>query len=101
VWTATNGVEAVERFRAAPDSVDLVILDVMMPQMGGRDALRQMQSIRPELKALFSSGYSENAVHTHYVLEKGLTLIQKPFAPADLLRTVRRVLDGASGSPES
>ncbi|MFP4420700.1 MAG: PocR ligand-binding domain-containing protein [Desulfococcaceae bacterium] len=95
VWDAGNGVEAVERFRAAPDSVDLAILDVMMPQMGGREALKQMRAIRPGLKALFASGYSENAVHTNYILKAGLTLIQKPFSPADLLRAVRRALDEA------
>ncbi len=95
VWEAANGVEAVERFRAAPDSVDMAILDVMMPQMGGRKALEQMRAIRPGLKALFASGYSENAVHTNYILDAGLTLIQKPFSPADLLRAVRRVLDEA------
>jgi PAS domain S-box-containing protein len=99
VWAAGDGAEAVERFRAAPGAVDLAILDVMMPKMGGREAMDQMRDIRPDLKVLFASGYSENAVHTNYILETGMILIQKPFSPADLLRSVRQVLDGGPVSP--
>jgi PAS domain S-box-containing protein len=98
VWTAASGVEALERFQARPEAVDLAILDVMMPRMGGREAYERMREIRPAVKVVFASGYSENAIHTNYVLHDGPRLLQKPFAPAELLRAVRQTLDEAPDS---
>jgi PAS domain S-box-containing protein len=95
VLTAGNGAEALDIFRERAGEIDMVLLDVMMPEMGGREAFDRMRALRPDLKALFASGYSENAIHTNYVLEEGLALLQKPFAPADLLEAVRRTLDGS------
>lgn len=94
VQVARNGREALEIFMEDPDKVDLAILDVVMPEMGGREAHDRMKSVRPDIKVLFASGYSENAIHTNYILDKPFTLIQKPFTRRVLLEHVRKILDG-------
>lgn len=93
VLTASNGEEAVLVFKQNADDIALVILDVVMPRMGGNEALGHIRNVSPNVYALFSSGYSENAIHTHFVLHDGLQMIQKPYAPNALLRKVRSVLD--------
>ena len=93
VVTARNGAEAVAQISANGDDVDLAILDVVMPQMGGREAHEHMRKLRPGLKVLFASGYSPGGVHTNFVLDAGLNLIQKPFAQGALLHAVRKALD--------
>jgi PAS domain S-box-containing protein len=93
VLTASNGNQAMELFEKRGDEIDLALLDVVMPGLGGREVHEQMIAARPELKVLFTSGYTENAVHTNFVLDQGLTLIQKPYSPDDLLRAVRSVLE--------
>jgi len=65
-----------------------------MPGLGGHDALDRIREIRPDVPALFSSGYSENAIHTNFVLHQGLALVQKPYSSEVLLRAVRKALDG-------
>ncbi len=93
VLEAKDGHEAVALFKQHADVVDLLVLDVVMPHMGGHQAFERIRAQRPEVRALFCSGYSENAVHTDFVLHEGLRLIQKPYAPAALLRAVRSALD--------
>ncbi len=92
VLVAVDGEDAIEVFRAAP-RVDLLLLDVIMPRLGGHDALDRIRAIRPDVPALFSSGYSENAIHTNFVLHEGLALVQKPYSSVELLRAVRKALD--------
>jgi len=94
VLTAADGEEALHVFRRRASEIDLVILDVVMPRLGGREAWERMRELEPGVPALFASGYSENAVHTNFVLDAGLSLIRKPFARDQLLRAVRLVLDG-------
>jgi two-component system, cell cycle sensor histidine kinase and response regulator CckA len=93
VVLAKNGIEAMALFEERGDEVDMAMLDVVMPEAGGRQAYEQMLVRRPGLKALFTSGYSEGAIHTNFVLDKGLTLMQKPFSRNTLLRSVRETLD--------
>ena len=93
VLLAGNGREAVEVFSAHEGEIDLVVLDVMMPEMGGREAYERIREIRPGVRALFASGYSEDAIHQNFVLDEGLTLIQKPYLGDALLRAVRAMLD--------
>lgn len=93
VIEAENGHEALARFREHHDVIQLALLDVVMPGMGGREAYREMLKINPGLKALFASGYSENAIHTNFVLDRGLSLLKKPYSREELLRAVRRQLD--------
>jgi PAS domain S-box-containing protein len=93
VLAAENGTEAVALFEEHGTEIDLAILDVVMPGMGGREAYERMRTVQPGLRALFASGYSEDAIHTNFVLDQGLTLIQKPFFRKPLLRAVREVLN--------
>ncbi len=93
VLVAQDGVEACEIFQENINEISLVLLDVVMPRMSGRKALEKMQELRFGIIALFCSGYSENAIHTNFILEEGLQLIPKPYAPKDLLKFVRRALD--------
>jgi hypothetical protein len=61
--------------------------------MGGHEAYQRMQAEYPGIKAFFASGYSEDAIHKNFVLDEGLTLIQKPYTHRDLLKTIREVLN--------
>ncbi len=99
VLIAADGEQALRLFEEHQDSIDLVVLDVVMPNMGGREAYEHMRALRPGLKALFASGYSEAAIHKNFKLEEGLQLLQKPYTREPLLRAVRAVLDGAPPSP--
>jgi len=100
VLEASDGRKAVQCFRERHKEIQLVLLDVVMPDMGGREALDEMLEIDPDVKALFASGYSENAIHTNFVLDKGLSLLKKPYSRSDLLRSVRRLLEQGSASDE-
>ncbi|HPG69988.1 MAG TPA: PAS domain S-box protein [Candidatus Hydrogenedentes bacterium] len=93
VLVAKDGEEAIELFSRQGGDVDLALLDVVMPRKGGRHVHDYIRSVRPGTRVLFSSGYSENAIHTRFVLDEGMTLIQKPYEPAALLRAVRAALD--------
>ena len=64
--------------RRCEDEIDLVIMDVVMPRMGGREVMNEMQTLRPDIKILFTSGYSESGIHTNFILEEGLEFIAKP-----------------------
>ena len=90
---AVDGKQAVDLYRRQPDSIDLVLLDIIMPKMGGKQAYEMIRDINPAARCLFTSGYSNNGVHTGFVLSAGLQLIQKPYTPSDLLRQVRALLD--------
>jgi CheY-like chemotaxis protein len=93
VLTAADGAEAMRVFQEHADSVDLVLLDAIMPKLGGRAVFEKIRAKRPDMRVLFASGYSMNAVHTNFVLDESLTLIQKPYQGAELLRKVRQTLD--------
>jgi two-component system cell cycle sensor histidine kinase/response regulator CckA len=93
VLTAVDGDDALRIYHDHGSEVDLLILDVMMPKKGGRIVYDEISAIRSGIRCLFMSGYSEDAVHTNFILDKKLDLIQKPFKIDELLRTVRRVLD--------
>ena len=96
VMTARDGLEAVSIFKKNDTNIDLVVLDVMMPKMDGRRVYKRIRKIRPGLPVLFASGYSQNAIHTNFVLNEGVALISKPFSRGDFLRAVRNVLNGVS-----
>jgi two-component system, cell cycle sensor histidine kinase and response regulator CckA len=94
VICAVDGPEAVMLFKEHADTIDLLLLDVVMPGLGGQEVLDRIRALRPDIPALFSSGYSENGIHTGFVLKAGLRLIQKPYRPSVLLRALREILDG-------
>ena len=93
VLDAVDGGEAMRLFKAHVDEIALVVLDVVMPGLGGREVHDRIKKSHPGVRVLFSSGYSHNAIHTRFVLDEGLQLIQKPYSPDDLIRRVREVLD--------
>ena len=96
VVVAKNGYEAVEVFQNHRERISLLLLDVVMPGMGGHEAYERIERIESGLPVIFTSGYSENAVHTDFVLHEGLKLLQKPYSPDALLVLVRQVLDRES-----
>ena len=93
VLTATNGREAVDLFRAQQHAIGLVILDVVMPEMGGRRALEEIRKLRHDVPALFCSGYSIGEIDTNFLGSEGVHLLNKPYSPADLLARARALLD--------
>lgn len=93
VYLACDGQEAVDLFRRHHEEIAMVVLDVVMPRVGGKEAYDEMAAMVPALKVLFLSGYSVNAIHDSFVLHPGIPFLQKPFGPSTLARTVREVLD--------
>ncbi len=93
VLAAKDGMEALRLWDEHRNAVDLTILDVIMPGMGGRKVMDYILAEGGKTAFLFSSGYSDNAIHTNFVVDEGLNLIQKPYARDILLREVRRMLD--------
>ena len=92
VLMAGDGAEAVAIFEAHPE-IAIAVLDVVMPRMGGKEALDAMRRSRPALPALFTSGYSTDRIHESFVLLPGIEFLPKPYGPASLARRVREVLD--------
>jgi two-component system cell cycle sensor histidine kinase/response regulator CckA len=90
---ARHGEEALEVCRASREPIHLVITDVVMPRMSGRQLGQMLAEIRPETRVLFMSGYTDNAIVHHGLLDQGVNFIAKPFTPAGLARKIRDVLD--------
>jgi len=94
VLIACDGEEAVDIFRRHGKEIAIVVLDLVMPKKGGKQAYDEMIATIPGLKAIFMSGYSANAIHDSFVLHPGIPFLQKPFGPSNLARMVREVLGG-------
>jgi len=93
VLAAVDGEDALRIYQEHSREIDLLLLDVVMPRKGGRTVYVEIRTINPEIGCLFMSGYSEDAVHTNFILDHGLKLIQKPFKSLDLMRMLRQELD--------
>lgn len=93
VFAASNGEAALQLFEENADKIDIALLDVMMPKLGGKEVMERIHERYPTVRFLFSSGYSENAIHTNFVTKEGLHLIKKPYHRAALLRAIRDILD--------
>jgi signal transduction histidine kinase/CheY-like chemotaxis protein len=93
VVAAADAREALDRIREAGVVADLLITDVVLPHMGGRELAERLRGDRPGLKVLFMSGYTDEAIARHGVPAPGMPLLTKPFALGDLLQTVRNLLD--------
>ncbi|MCC6622443.1 MAG: PAS domain-containing protein [Deltaproteobacteria bacterium] len=95
VLEARNGKEALVLATGFAKPIDLLLTDVVMPAMGGRALAEHLAASHPETRVLFMSGYTDDAVVRHGVLEAGVQFLQKPIMPELLSRRVREVLDGA------
>lgn len=93
VLVARDGEEAVDVFRKNRDRIDLAILDVVMPRKGGKEPYEEMRKARADLKVIFMSGYTANALHESFILIAGNPFLSKPFGPGVFARKVREVLD--------
>ena len=93
VMVAADLEEAMRLAAGQSGTLHLLITDVVMPGGSGRDLARQLTAQRPDLKVLYISGYTDDAISRHGMLEPGLNFLQKPFTPAVLARKVREVLD--------
>ena len=92
VLTARDGKEAIELYKNNRDRIDLVILDIVMPRMGGGEAYDKMKEISPNVKVLLSSGYSIDS-QAKEILARGCdAFIQKPFGMLELSQKIREVL---------
>ena len=94
VLSAANGAEALQRLDDHPGDVDLLLTDVVMPGMNGRDLAAIVRERCPATRVLFMSGYAEDAVASDGVLQPGTALLEKPFTAASLGTSVRAALDG-------
>lgn len=93
VVEAVDGEEALEKFREQSGKVTLVILDVIMPKMNGREVFGAMRRIDPNIRVLYCSGYARDVVVSQGGLEEGMSYLPKPFTPKELLLKIREVLD--------
>jgi CheY-like chemotaxis protein len=93
VLETTNGGEALKVCREQKEPIHLILTDVVMPQMSGRELIERCREIRQDFKAIYMSGYTDNTITHHGILEKGMNYIQKPFTIESLTRKVREVLD--------
>jgi CheY-like chemotaxis protein len=94
VLSAADGREAVELFLRHADGIDLALIDVVMPGLGGREVRDRVVEHRPDVRVLFSSGYSGDQLGTRLDLEDEARILAKPYNAATLLRRIREVLDG-------
>jgi Response regulator containing CheY-like receiver, AAA-type ATPase, and DNA-binding domains len=94
VITAENGEQALEIYKEKKDKIDLVILDMIMPKMSGGETFKKLKELKGDLKAILSSGYSQNG-KAREIIESGVSgFLQKPYQVNQLLEKVREVLEG-------
>jgi two-component system, cell cycle sensor histidine kinase and response regulator CckA len=95
VLTARHGRDALLLAGERGEDIDLLITDVVMPEMSGRELAETLQDRRPDLKILFMSGYTDDEVLRRGVGGQDAPFVRKPFTPEDLVRRVRSLLDAA------
>jgi len=101
VLAAGNGEEGLRVCKEFYGAIDLLITDVVMPHMSGRELAEQLATIRPDTRVLYMSGFTDDAIVRHGVLDDGVFFIQKPFSPDALAIKARSVLDHFAKSTNS
>ncbi|HEX6070625.1 MAG TPA: ATP-binding protein [Longimicrobiaceae bacterium] len=99
VIEASDGAEALRIAAAHAGVIDLLLTDAVMPRLGGRELAERLLDRRPGMAVLCMSGYTDDAVLRHGIINEGAAFLEKPFTPEGLLRKVRAVLDGAEPVP--
>ncbi len=93
VLEASHGDEALRILRAHREPIHLLLSDVVMPSMSGPELARLVQLEQAGIRVLYASGYTDDAIVRHGVLDPGVAFLQKPFTPTALLRKIRELLD--------
>jgi signal transduction histidine kinase/ActR/RegA family two-component response regulator len=93
VLEAGTGWEALRAAESPGEAIALLLADVVMPHMGGRELVERVKSLRPDIRVLYTSGYAEQAIVHQGMLDPGVAFLPKPFDPTSLARKVREVLD--------
>jgi CheY-like chemotaxis protein len=93
VLAAGTPVDAIHLVEKHSGDIHLLITDVVMPEMNGRELAEQLSAIRPNLECLYMSGYTADVIAHRGILDEGVGFIQKPFLSEDLAAKVRQVLD--------
>ncbi len=88
--------EAIEKATNHSGTIDLLMTDVVMPEMNGRDLAAKVTELHPDIKLLFMSGYTANVIAHQGILDDGVSFIQKPFSMAGMTVKVRELLNMAS-----
>lgn len=94
VIEAVDGEDAVRKYRENQDSIHLLLFDLVMPKMNGNEAYEEIRKISPGIKIVFTSGYAPDTIRGKSVFESNVPIVYKPVSPVELLKKVRRVLDG-------
>ena len=94
ILAASTPGEAIRLAGEHGEEIHLLMTDVVMPEMNGRDLAKNLLSLYPHIKRLFTSGYTADVIAHHGVLDEGVHFIQKPFSLESLATKVREVLDG-------
>ncbi len=89
---AAGGVEAVDLFRSQSDDVDVVVLDLTMPDMDGREVFRALRRLRSDLPVVLTTGYSESVLQEGFANEPHLHFLRKPYEPEQLIDAVREAI---------
>jgi PAS domain S-box-containing protein len=92
VLAAMSGKDAIELYRSAKDQIEVIILDMIMPEMGGFEAFNQMRQLNPDVKFVLSSGYSLSEEVVQILSGGGVEFLQKPFSPNEMLRKINFVM---------
>ena len=93
VLESSRGEKALEISKKHKNPIDLMITDIVMPGMGGKKLVQKIKQDRPRLKVLYISGYTDEIISQHGVLEEGTQFLQKPFLPQSFLTKIRDLLD--------
>jgi two-component system, cell cycle sensor histidine kinase and response regulator CckA len=97
VIEAVDGEEAVQQFAVRGAEIDLVLTDMIMPKLSGKGAIEAIKVLKPKIKVLYISGYTDEVIHKHGIRDEAVNFISKPLSGSDLLLKIRSILDSAGG----